>query len=473
MNNLQKKLDYLQKDYKNYNQDLIKYIFDSIIRYQNTSLNISIKTLSSLINEILKNYNIDQNKQIDERKLLANCVARMNIHGLIKEPDDYQPTYPYRGMFYLNPFIGCNYGCIYCYRNDSNGNTKDWYLKGKPIQIMSAKESVDSMVNHPWFVKDVTNIGLHSSTTDPFIPAVKKSTFELLDEIEKKGLKNDVILITKYFIEENDIKKLEQYKNNIIIFLTYTANPPQVEPLGSIPAVKEKIWKTRNLLNESKKLRWGHYYRPITEGWNDSPTQIKEALEFGSLAEVSIIGGLKPIENIEELSKENNLPVPKGKFKGRTYKYLSQKIIDRIFEINKEYNNVIVNDQSCGITILKGRNNKLYPNIEGLKMYDNYYENSNKNSRIDNNIKRGCFKCSIKQMNICDQKDYTPKEDEIDSILKKVFGKQRKYKVNDDGLFIYVEKSENIPLHMKMAISTTLNYAVFLINQEEEVDSSF
>lgn len=419
------------------NLDLFREIEKDVYKYCNSNYveNVNKLELLSLYYDVV---NYIGKKNVSRKDLSAIVVGRMIVRGWMHRVDEYAPIQHTRGILQLNPFLGCTCGCLYCFRNDDEGGLGDFYFGNKPVQFLSVEECVDQMENHKWFIPNVTQIGINTASTDAFLPQVKNVTFQIIDEIVRRGYKNDILLITKMYLTKEDVERLDSYENDILLLLTYTANRENIEPVIGKKKFREKQFKEIEYLNLAKKLKWGHYYRPLVEGWNDSEEQIIEALEFGSYSCTSVIGGLKLLTNMKEIVKENNIEMPIGDFKDRSFKYLSPRIVDKIINIyeRKNYKQVLVNDQSCGIAIIKGEYGKLAPNAECLRLFDEYNLNNKfKSNREDNNLLHGCLgRCSEEQLSICSKKWQTGNKEVIVQILEKLEFEYHRIEVNCDGV---------------------------------------
>lgn len=71
----------------------------------------------------------------------------------------------------LNHIIGCSLDCAYCVRHFF-----DNYEMKEPHLLCSDEEAVRQLVNHAFFIPDVTPIQIFNRATDPFLPTVKKHT---------------------------------------------------------------------------------------------------------------------------------------------------------------------------------------------------------------------------------------------------------------------------------------------------------
>lgn len=449
----------------NVNKELLSKIVFYVKKYCNGNvhevlLEDNLEKLYYEVENIVK-----ESASITDHELSAIVVGRMIINEWMHRVDEYAPIQHTRGILQINPFLGCNCGCLYCFRNDAEGGLGDFYFGKNPVQIMSVTETINRLEKHPWFIPNITQIGINTSSTEAFLPAVKSVTFELIDEIIKRGYRNDIILISKWYLSEDDIKKLDSYENNILLFLTYTANRENVEPVTGRKEIRRKQFEQLEYLHKAKKLKWAHYYRPIARGWNDCEDQIIEALEFGNNACASVLGGLKLLTNMEEIATSCSIPIPQGDFKNRAYKFLDPMLLDKIINIyeRKGFSQVLVGDQSCGISILKGAYGNKIPNVEGLRMYDNYFDkksNGGGTSRPDNNIALGCFgRCNEKQMNLCTYGKKNWDEVRINEGLHQIGIKNNKICLCNDGIHVNKEL-KNTSMDMVMAAVNVFQMAL-------------
>jgi DNA repair photolyase len=147
------------------------------------------------------------------------------------------------GDFVINPYIGCQHGCIYCYARFMKrftGHKDPW------------GEFVDVKINAPDLIPENTDkfrskwitIG---SVCDPYQPIERK--YELTRKILKKlvGLQPHLDLMTKSDLVVRDIDLFKQFKNCIIALSLSTLDDKirrRWEPLASsvdqrINALKE------------------------------------------------------------------------------------------------------------------------------------------------------------------------------------------------------------------------------------------
>jgi hypothetical protein len=274
-----------------------------------------------------------------------------------------------------------------------------------------------------------------------------------LSILQQAGLKNDVMIITKFYLTEEDVIKLETFSQsfNVLLLLTFNNTLKQVEPMGEGKYFKKKKWKSLDYLEKhGKKLKYAHYYRPIVSGWNDQKWQIEESLKFGDRTGVSIIGGLKNIEGLNEYVKARGLPplpVSSSKEGQEQSKLFPSELVNKILEIHQALNltSTIVKDQSCGLTVLLSKT-KLTPNVEALKMKDLLYEQQ----------EPGCMgRCSSSQLAICTAPP-PPSKEEVQSALEQLGMRDVEFDITPKAVILHSMEHEK-PLDVSSAFLKTLS----------------
>jgi hypothetical protein len=310
---------------------------------------------------------------------LRRVVSAKTLHslrelGLYRDADGVEPVWPHAGMLILNPVLGCSFGCAYCFRADEQESNVDWFLNGRPTQVISEEAVVERLAEHPLFIPGTTQLGLHTATTEPFLPQVKESTFRLLELLDRRGWGNDVMIITKHYLTAEDAARLASYTSvRLLIFLTYNAAPVEMETMGGSPGFRERRFETVDHLARYPHISVGHYYRPIVPGWNDSDEQIADALSYGDRLGLSVIGGLKEIPDLAMITERRGLSLPIVASGPAGEKYFPPELVDRILGIHRRLGltSTVVGDQSCGLTVMMSRREgTAQSNVEGLRMYD-------------------------------------------------------------------------------------------------------
>lgn len=194
----------------------------------------------------------------------------------------------------LNSVIGCTNGCKYCFLQSTNKNIS------KPIYLKSSKNAIEDLVNSKYYLTDIPVCLLPN--TDIFLNNQNMQYLKsLLQEIEKRNLKNPIILVTKCYIPNDFIQLIKDFKDNghdIIIYLSLSGLPQELEPNVNHRLIKENFI---NLFNNGIKVI--HYYRPITP-LNSQRDEMMKILDFVSkYSSASVIAGLKIREDYFNLIK--------------------------------------------------------------------------------------------------------------------------------------------------------------------------
>lgn len=223
-------------------------------------------------------------------KATGSCLKRA------KEKDEFKNPVVQMHATWLavNSVIGCTNGCKYCFLQSTNKNISE------PLYLKSGRMAIDDLINSKYYLEDIPVCLLPN--TDVFLNKINMEYLkELLYEIDKRDLKNPIILITKCFIPENFIKYIKQFKDNgheIVIYLSLSGLPQELEPNVNHNLIR------KNFVNLYKNgIDVIHYYRPITP-LNSKKEEITKMLDFVSkYANSSVIGGLKIKEDYFELIK--------------------------------------------------------------------------------------------------------------------------------------------------------------------------
>ena len=223
-------------------------------------------------------------------KVAESCLKKA------KEENEFKNTVVQMHATWLavNSVIGCTNGCKYCFLQSMNKNIS------KPLYLKSSKIAIDDLINSKYYLEDIPVCLLPN--TDAFLNKENMEYLkELLDEIDRKNLKNPIILITKCYIPENFIKYLKQFRDKgheIVIYLSLSGLPQELEPNVNHNLIR------KNFVNLYKNgIDVIHYYRPITP-LNSKKEEITKMLNFVSkYSNSSVIGGLKIKEDYFELIK--------------------------------------------------------------------------------------------------------------------------------------------------------------------------
>ena len=108
----------------------------------------------------------------------------------------------------INSILGCPNGCKYCLLQATGDNNCF------PKQLIIPREAVEKLLKYKYYDEKIPLCLFPNA--DVFVnPKNTKCLLELLDELEKYNVKNDLIIITKCKIPENVIERAKQLKQII------------------------------------------------------------------------------------------------------------------------------------------------------------------------------------------------------------------------------------------------------------------
>lgn len=236
----------------------------------------------------------------------------------------------------LNPYYGCTLACDYCYRQ-SQSDIMDVFAK--PKRHISDEELVDKLIQSD-LLKSNFPISLHDSSTDPFLPQVQKSTFNIIDLVRGKGIDVPIVIISKFPFGEKIASKLSEKEGVLLMYGISMIGKP-IEPYNF--ARKQK---TLEYIKE-KGIDAVIHYRPVIPGVNDSSETIHKVLDIGSTYAKSVVtGGIQFTEQIK-----NNLDkLIKIDLSTNEHKQMSKTFKKNIEEISQEYSIPIFFHNSCAVS---------------------------------------------------------------------------------------------------------------------------
>jgi len=126
--------------------------------------------------------------------------APANLPASLREVVDYRKS----GLS-LNHIVGFPLDCGYCVRH----LFQNFEMK-QPHLVMDDRAAVDTLVSHWAFRRDATPIQIFNRATDPFLPGVKDHLFATLEEMDRIGLTNLILVITRWKIDAADVERLER-----------------------------------------------------------------------------------------------------------------------------------------------------------------------------------------------------------------------------------------------------------------------
>jgi DNA repair photolyase len=193
-------------------------------------------------------------------------------------------TYRKSGLS-LNHIIGCPLNCGYCVRHfwgDFEHKT--------PHLLCSTEEAIGLLLGHEAFRPTTIPIQLFNKATEPFLPAVKPHLFQILTALDKRGLDNLVLVLTRFKVTADDMAVLESLRHvRVTLLFTYSGiTDPRVEPIAKSAITTSSIAIACGAQQQTKVVL---YWRPIVPGWNDQPETMGHVLRVGKDADAIVFTG--------------------------------------------------------------------------------------------------------------------------------------------------------------------------------------
>jgi hypothetical protein len=131
----------------------------------------------------------------------------------------------------------------------------------------------------------------------------------VLEDLDNRGLRNHVLVITRHQMKPGDIDRLNQLVNlKVTLLFTYSGiDDKRIEPYPSSAAAGSLRLMSAP---QSRKYRTILYWRPLVPGLNDSPGHLDAAYHLATVADATVFTGLFYRDEIAEYYKANGLPEP-------------------------------------------------------------------------------------------------------------------------------------------------------------------
>jgi DNA repair photolyase len=247
----------------------------------------------------------------------------------------------------LNHIQGCPLDCVYCIRH-----TYGLWDQRQPRALMSDAEAVEQLIGHRYFTAHVTPLQLFNRATDPFLPQVKDHTFAVLEDLDGRGLRNHMLVITRCKVSDSDCDRLTGLANlRLTLLFTYSGIDDQrVEPYPSHVA-RDSLQTASDC--RPRGYRTVLYWRPLVPGLNDSPEQLARAAELSHSADATVFTGLFFREEIAAYYHANNLPMPYDDTARR--KIMPETLEQRVLAAFREHRGgPLFRKTSCAVSFAHG-----------------------------------------------------------------------------------------------------------------------
>lgn len=314
-----------------------------------------------------------------------NSQTDLSLRPELVSPVEYRKS----GLS-LNHIIGCPLDCAYCVRH-----LFDNFQMREPHALMADTDAVKYLTQHPYFVANQTPLQIFNRATDPFLSEVKPHTFAVLEDLDARGLKNHVLIITRYHVTMEDCARLNALSSiRTTLLITYSGiTDNRIEPISSEIAAKS----LDIAFKYAKRYRVIFYWRPIVPGLNDSDNNIQRARELSLRAHATVFTGLFYREEIQAYYRSVGLPEPYTEVARR--KILPSSTEARIIEaFSKGHAGSLFRKTSCGVCY-----------AHTLPDYNGHY-----------GIREVCDICPPHQLARCAEAHHIPTLDDVTSLAKQV-----------------------------------------------------
>jgi DNA repair photolyase len=204
----------------------------------------------------------------------------------------------------LNHIQGCPLDCAYCIRH-----TYGLWDQRQPRATLSDEEAVEQLIGHRYFTPHVTPLQLFNRATDPFLPQVKKHTLAIVADLDHRGLRNHLLIITRYRVTDRDCEQLAAARHlRLTLLFTYSGiDDRRIERYPSSVAAESLQTASRHA---PRRYRTVLYWRPLVPGLNDSPEHLAQAAELSRSGDATVFTGLFFREEIAAYYRAHDLPLP-------------------------------------------------------------------------------------------------------------------------------------------------------------------
>ncbi|GAB3285859.1 hypothetical protein [Parasphingorhabdus pacifica] len=283
----------------------------------------------------------------------------------------------------LNHIQGCPLDCAYCIRHTYGV----WDMR-QPRALVSDSEAVEALVGHCYFQPHITPIQLFNRATDPCLPRVREHLFAVLEDLDARGLRNQVLVITRYRVDPEDCERLNRLRNvKLTLLFTYSGiDDERIEPVRSEFAAQS----LRTAFDHAESYRTVFYWRPLVPGLNDTDEHLRRAVELSRSAHATVFTGLFYRDEIADYYRANGLPEPYDSTARR--KIVPETLEQRVLQAFKEgQGGPLFRKTSCGVSF-----------AQGVPDYNGHY-----------GARELCDICPAKQLDLCAGAHHTPSEESL------------------------------------------------------------
>jgi DNA repair photolyase len=232
-------------------------------------------------------------------------VALLDAAQIARLPERAREVVEYRKSgLSLNHIQGCPLDCAYCIRH-----TYGLWDQRVPRALMTDAAAVEELVGHRYFQPHVTPVQVFNRATDPFLPVVRAHTFAVLEDLDRRGLTNHVLVITRHQMKPEDIDRAVGVRHlKLTLLFTYSGiEDAAIEPYPSSVAAESLKLMSAPV---ERRYRTILYWRPLVPGLNDSDAHLERASGLAAHADATVFTGLFYRDQIAAYYRANGLPEP-------------------------------------------------------------------------------------------------------------------------------------------------------------------
>jgi DNA repair photolyase len=319
---------------------------------------------------------------------VSTTVPLLTPTQLARLPERAREVIEYRKSgLSLNHIQGCPLDCAYCIRH-----TYGLWDQRQPRALVSDAEAVTQLVSHRYFQAHVTPLQLFNRATDPFLPAVRPHTFAVLEDLDQRGLRNHVLVITRHRMKSDDAERLNRLTNlKVTLLFTYSGiEDARIEPYpSSVAAVSLKLMSAVR----PRRYRTVLYWRPLVLGLNDHDEHLDRAYELSQHADATVFTGLFYRDQIAAYYRANGLPEPYDETARR--KIVPETLEQRVLAAFRDSASLF-RKTSCAVSY-----------AHGLPDYSGHV-----------GIRELCDICPLVQIDLCRQAHRVPSEQQMHEIAR-------------------------------------------------------
>lgn len=183
----------------------------------------------------------------------------------------------------LNPYIGCEHGCVYCYSPSVLRNKR---FSDKWGEFVRAKRNIDEVLAREVTRKQKGIVGV-STVTDPYQPleAKLKLTRKCIEILAGHGFPVSIQTKSKLVLRDIDLIVPKKFDVGVTITTMDHRLAGVLEPGASPPEARAEVLKKFS----SQGVETWLFLGPIIPGLNDSEESLRQVIEVAAQTESKLI----------------------------------------------------------------------------------------------------------------------------------------------------------------------------------------